>query len=303
MLNRRPLMMLTDVVLVPDRLYFSVTNIRPTSSAKVRYFSIENDPEFLYQPFFSDFGPLSLLHVHKFYVLVSKNISQKKDMKFHFVTTSSPNSLANAVFIASAFRMIYLKISAEEAMSPFASIAASLKPYRDASSFPSTYDLTVLSCLQGLKKAMSLGWYNPEMFNAREWEENEIVANGDMNWLIPDKLMAFASPHDKREIQPGWFVSTPNDLVPKFHSLGINHVVRLSKKFYDETVFVKNGIKHTELFFPDGTIPPLDILKKFLKIIEGDDVVALHCKAGLGRTYVYNMYILNSAFYDLIFPS
>ena len=224
-------------------------------------------------------------------------------MKFHFVTTSSPNSLANAVFIASAFRMIYLKISAEEAMSPFASIAASLKPYRDASSFPSTYDLTVLSCLQGLKKAMSLGWYNPEMFNAREWEENEIVANGDMNWLIPDKLMAFASPHDKREIQPGWFVSTPNDLVPKFHSLGINHVVRLSKKFYDETVFVKNGIKHTELFFPDGTIPPLDILKKFLKIIEGDDVVALHCKAGLGRTYVYNMYILNSAFYDLIFQS
>ncbi|OHT12305.1 hypothetical protein TRFO_17883 [Tritrichomonas foetus] len=298
MSTRRTSSLPTDIELIPSRLYFSVTNIRPHSTPKIRYFSIDNDPDFQYQPFFSDFGPLTLLHVHRFYTLVSNNLRIKKETKYHFVTTSNPNNVANAVYMASTFRMIYLNISPEEALTPFVSIVSTLKPYRDASSFPSTYDLSVLSCLQGLKRAMSLGWYNPYDFDAIEWEENEIVANGDMNWLIPNKLLAFASPHDKREIQPGWFVATPSDLITKFHDMGINHVVRLSKKFYDEKVFINNSINHSELFFPDGTIPPLDILKKFLKIIEGPDVVALHCKAGLGRTYVLFYYF---HFYHLCF--
>ena len=59
---------------------------------------------------------------------------------------------------------------------------------------------------------------------------------------------------------------------------------RLNNKTYDESIFKEAGFEHTELFFPDGTCPPDGIIDRFLGFVEGADVVALHCKAGLGRT-------------------
>lgn len=41
---------------------------------------------------------------------------------------------------------------------------------------------------------MKLGWYNPQTFKVKEYEEYERVDNGDMNWIIPGKFLAFSSP-------------------------------------------------------------------------------------------------------------
>lgn len=39
------------------------------------------------------------------------------------------------------------------------------------------------------------------------------------------------------------------------------------------------------MYFTDGTAPSLDIVDKFLELAESTDgVIAVHCKAGLGRT-------------------
>lgn len=49
--------------------------------------------------------------------------------------------------------------------------------------------------------------------------------------------------------------------------------------------FTSVGIDHHELFFPDGTVPSKEILIKFLDISENSRAaIAVHCKAGLGRT-------------------
>jgi len=62
-------------------------------------------------------------------------------------------------------------------------------------------------------------------------------------------------------------------------------VVRLNTKTYDRQRFLNRGINHTDLFFPDGSIPPDSILEKFVMLTEREPgVVAVHCKAGLGRT-------------------
>lgn len=61
--------------------------------------------------------------------------------------------------------------------------------------------------------------------------------------------------------------------------------MRLNEAKYDRQKFLANGINHTDLFFIDGTVPPLAIEKKFLDLSESDKgVLAIHCKAGLGRT-------------------
>lgn len=39
------------------------------------------------------------------------------------------------------------------------------------------------------------------------------------------------------------------------------------------------------MYFADGTAPTLDIVNKFIELAESTDgVIAVHCKAGLGRT-------------------
>lgn len=40
---------------------------------------------------------------------------------------------------------------------------------------------------------------------------------------------------------------------------------------YDEKKFEEIGIKHTELYFPDGTCPPESVLRAFLDLCEEED--------------------------------
>lgn len=54
---------------------------------------------------------------------------------------------------------------------------------------------------------------------------------------------------------------------------------------YDRRLFSQAGLRHHDLYFPDGTCPPDGILAEFLSIAESErGALAIHCKAGLGRT-------------------
>ncbi len=78
---------------------------------------------------------------------------------------------------------------------------------------------------------------------------------------------------------------TPDDYVPIFKKFGVTLVVRLNKPQYDKTKFTKQGVKHIDLYFLDGSTPPDDIVEKFLEAAEAEKgAIAIHCKAGLGRT-------------------
>ena len=62
-------------------------------------------------------------------------------------------------------------------------------------------------------------------------------------------------------------------------------VIRLNKPQYDRQKFIDAGIKHLDLYFIDGSTPSKEIIKQFLDAVEAEKgAVAVHCKAGLGRT-------------------
>eukprot|EP00439_Symbiodinium_sp_Y106_P081371 s250_g20.t1 len=106
-----------------------------------------------------------------------------------------------------------------------------------------------------------------------------------MNWIIPDKFLAFAGPSPTSTDADGFPAFTPEDYVPIFRDAGIGLVVRLNKKQYDRRRFVDHGLKHVDLYFLDGSCPDKEIISKFLYIVENEpSAVAVHCKAGLGRT-------------------
>jgi len=163
-----------------------------------------------------------------------------------------------------------------------------LKPFHDASPCICSYDLTVLDCLRGLVKARMYGFFDFKTFDVQEYEHFEQVENGDLNWIIKDRILAFAGPHYRRNVsREGYCTLTPDDYIPYFKEKKVSMVIRLNKKCYEETDFTEVGVNHFEQYYLDGSCPPYSILQNVLQAMESvppDEAFAIHCKAGLGRT-------------------
>ncbi|KAG7265190.1 hypothetical protein CRUP_030304 [Coryphaenoides rupestris] len=111
------------------------------------------------------------------------------------------------------------------------------------------------------------------------------VENGDFNWIVPGKFLAFSGPHLKTKVENGYPLHAPEAYFPYFRKHNVTTVVRLNKKVYDAKRFTDAGFQHHELYFVDGSTPSDLIMQRFLHLCEATDgAVAVHCKAGLGRT-------------------
>jgi cell division cycle 14 len=189
-----------------------------------------------------------------------------------------------------AFMVIILKMSPIDAYEKFKSYHPMIKPYRDASKGDCYYNCTILHCLQGLEQGIKHNWYNFKTFNVKEYEHYERVENGDLNWIIPGKFVAFMGPVDRREEgQRSGF--TPEEYCESvFKTWNVKKVIRLNEAKYDRRRFITQGVSHTDLFFVDGSNPSDEIANDFMKICErhfesqNSGAIAVHCKAGLGRT-------------------
>lgn len=83
----------------------------------------------------------------------------------------------------------------------------------------------------------------------------------------------------------GYPLHSPKTYFKYFRVNDVSTIVRLNKKMYDASQFTEGGFDHKDLFFIDGSVPSDAIMRQFLKIAENaTGAVAVHCKAGLGRT-------------------
>ncbi|XP_057181315.1 dual specificity protein phosphatase CDC14AB isoform X3 [Triplophysa rosa] len=287
---------------IKDRLYFATLRSKPKSTANTHYFS--TDEEYVYENFYADFGPLNLAMLYRyccklnkklklascsslmcscFGILKSFTLTRKRIVHY---TSFDQRKRANAAVLIGAYAVIYLKKTPEETYRALISGSnASYLPFRDASFGNCTYNLTVLDCLQGIRKALQHGFLNFETFEVNEYEHYERVENGDLNWIIPGKLLAFSGPHPKSKVENGYPLHAPEAYFPYFRKHNVTTVVRLNKKIYDAKRFTDAGFDHYDLFFVDGSTPSDIITRRFLHLCESTDgAVAVHCKAGLGRT-------------------
>ncbi|XP_006169096.1 dual specificity protein phosphatase CDC14A isoform X4 [Tupaia chinensis] len=269
-----------------DRLYFATLRNRPKSTVNTHYFSI--DEELVYENFYADFGPLNLAMVYRYCCKLNKklksySLSRKKIVHY---TCFDQRKRANAAFLIGAYAVIYLKKTPEEAYR--ALLSGSNPPYipfRDASFGNCTYNLTILDCLQGIRKGLQHGFFDFETFDVDEYEHYERVENGDFNWIVPGKFLAFSGPHPKSKIENGYPLHAPEAYFPYFKKHNVTAIVRLNKKIYEAKRFTDAGFEHYDLFFIDGSTPSDNIVRRFLNICENTDgAIAVHCKAGLGRT-------------------
>lgn len=273
------------VEIIPDRLYWVALHTVPKNTAKSQYFAIDN--ELVYEPFFADFGPLNLAMTYRYCRLLHAKLQDPTlaDKRIIHYCSHDPKKRANAAYLMGAYQVIAMGKGADLAYQPFCGIYPPFLPFRDATCGICTFHLTILDCLKGLEKGIELNFFDWTKFDVEPYEFFEKVENGDMNWVVPDKFLAFAGPSPTPTDADGYPAFTPEDYVPTFRNAGISLVVRLNKKQYDRRRFIDHGIRHVDLYFLDGSCPSREIINKFLHITENEPgAVAVHCKAGLGRT-------------------
>eukprot|EP00929_Paragymnodinium_shiwhaense_P009025 TRINITY_DN113043_c0_g1_i2.p1 TRINITY_DN113043_c0_g1~~TRINITY_DN113043_c0_g1_i2.p1 ORF type:complete len:421 (-),score=61.26 TRINITY_DN113043_c0_g1_i2:143-1405(-) len=257
----------------------------PTDTARSHFFSV--DHELVYEPFHSDFGPLNMALVYRYCRRLAEKLHEPAlaSKKIVHYCSNDPKKRANAAFLVGAYQVIVMQRSAAEAYDVFRGVYPPFLAFRDACSGPCSYQCTILDCLEGLEYAMKLKWFDYRTFDVESYEYFEKVEHGDMNWVVPDRFLAFAGPFDRAIDPDGYPATQPEDLVPIFQEAGIGLIVRLNHADYDRQRFIRHGIKHVDLYFLDGSCPPPEVVVKFLHVVENEPTaIAVHCKAGLGRT-------------------
>ncbi|KAK2958550.1 putative Dual specificity protein phosphatase CDC14A [Blattamonas nauphoetae] len=283
------------VAIFKDRLYYVALRSQPRTSSRIHFFTTDNT--LLYQPFSADFGPLNMSCLYRFCIqlLDLLKTTEAQGTAIYYYSGMDGTKRANSICLICSYCVLYEGMTADEAYRPFVGMYPSLPPFRDASYGPSTYNITVLDVLRGLQHARDVGFMqfgiNPQTrapfstFNCQEYDHYERVENGDLNWIVPGKFIAFSGPSNtSMNLANGICTHSPEFYIPYFQRSGVTAVVRLNKKMYDRKRFVDKGIRHYDLYFVDGGIPSEAIVKKFIEISEQEGVVAVHCKAGLGRT-------------------
>ncbi|KAG8455327.1 hypothetical protein GDO86_001504 [Hymenochirus boettgeri] len=273
------------VEMAKDRLYFAILCSRPKTTSGAHYFCV--DDELVYENFYADFGPLNLAMLYRYCMKLNKKVksfSLTKKKIVHY-TNGDEKKQANAAFLIGSYAIIYLNKQPLEVHKLLQAGITNYLPFRDASFGTCNFHLTLLDCFQAVHKALQYNFFDFKTFDVEEYQHYERAENGDFNWIIPGKFLAFSGPHQKSKIESGYPHHAPEAYFPYFRKHSISTIIRLNKKMYDAKRFTDGNFEHYDLFFVDGSTPSDPIVKKFLNICENaEGAVAVHCKAGLGRT-------------------
>lgn len=272
------------IEVIKERLYFISTRAPLRDNTTQHCFT--TDHTLCYEPFFSDFGPLNLSCLFRFCRAVRAKLKSPKHVgkQLIYYCSTSPQHRANSAAIVGAFLIIEMNKTPTEAYDGLKALEPFL-PFRDASMGPCPFKVTVLHALMAIYKAHKLNFLNFDHFNPDEYEYFECVENGDLNVMLPNKFIAFSGPHRTKTGPDGYPQMIPEDYFPIWKKFNVTTVVRLNRKMYEKQKFTDAGFHHYDLFFIDGTNPTEEILYAFLDLCEREQgVIAVHCKAGLGRT-------------------
>ena len=215
---------------------------------------------------------------------------------------------ANAACLLAAYMVLIQSWAPHLALAPIAQADPPLMPFRDAGYSQADYGITVQDVVYGVWRAKEEGFCALPQFDLEEYERYERVDQGDFNWLTPH-FLAFASPQHSPvaviDMNSPLYDTLPKTLdavdahptlpqpfknvLTHFSERNIGLVVRLNSELYSPSYFTALGIEHLDMIFDDGTCPTLSVVRKFITLAHETITVknkgiAVHCKAGLGRT-------------------
>jgi cell division cycle 14 len=256
------------------------------------------DPNIQYCPLCDDFGPMNMACVVNFILQLDTELSSFAGSRIFYCVDDGRRNLTNAVFLMGSYLILKLDTAVEDVEDCFSWLEeGQYEEYRDATFSQPTFRLALADCWRALSKARRLGWVGPPdaegfcgALDMREYEHYDDPLNGDMHEVVPDKLIAFVGPQDLggehyRDDERGRRRFSPAFFADLFDERGVAAVVRLNEPCYDPRAFTQRGAALVDLPFDDCTAPPAAVADAFLALVAAAaGPVAVHCKAGLGRT-------------------
>ena len=266
-----------------------------------RFLRFEPEDSIQYFPLCDDFGPMNLASVVKFVRQLDSELEQHPDCTFFYSVDMGPRPLTNAVFLLGAYLILRLDLTVDEVSDSFSWLDRTLiEPYRDATFAEADFGLTLEDCWGGLAKGIEQGWvdlpsspdeeYRWGLIDVDEYAHYDDPINGDLHEVVPGKFIAFQGPVDLdgdlyRDDERGFRRFSPDFYAGVFKDYGVTAVVRLNEPRYDGRRFIESGMAFHDLEFEDCTAPPAAVADEFVRLADAaEGAVAVHCKAGLGRT-------------------
>ncbi|KAA8646349.1 hypothetical protein EYZ11_011348 [Aspergillus tanneri] len=271
------------------------------------YFTV--DDILLYNSFHADFGPLHIGHLYRFAVqfheILGDPANSERAVVFYSKTDS--RSRANAACLVACYMVLIQSWPPHLALAPIAQADPPYMPFRDAGYSQADFILNIQDVVYGVWKAKEQSLCGLRDFSLEEYEKFERVDMGDFNWITP-QFLAFASPQhqpvDPIPLNTPEYAALPSkvsevlasklplpfkNVLAHFATRNVGLVVRLNSELYCPSYFTALGISHIDMIFEDGTCPPLPLVRRFIKmahemITVKNKGIAVHCKAGLGRT-------------------
>lgn len=209
-----------------------------------------------------------------------------KDQRIvHHVTGISPHVYTNSAVFCCAYTVLILEKTIEEAYTPFLSLPP-LIPFRDITFDNSKYNIIPYDAISALCKASEVKMIDIYTFDVDEYLKTYDVENGDITWIIPNKMCVFSTPNlQQTELWNGKYSWGVKEYSDYFHEKGVTDIIRLEEADYNINVWNKYGFNAYEYLFTTGEIPSQRVEVSFFNITDKPkSVVAISCNSGLGRS-------------------
>lgn len=289
-----------------DSTVFCNDQILNNPSSSFIFWSFKEGYNWYYDGFNNDFGPYNLATTHLFCSRLkiwfdTQHLRDPDKYVAIVLDDSNPEQKLNAKLATAIAAMVLLNMTDVEVKQRLnfymtykgkigeprkeLHLKDSVTTFADVSGHRSIIQINLKDCIEAFYAAMKLNFYNYYDFDHADYMFYEAVLSGDSNWIIPNKILAFAGPCDGTNRSVINHKHRPQFYYHYFKDHNVTTIVRLNEPEYDSSGFTDYGFEHFDLIFPDGSPPTSTIANKFIKIVdEAKGAVAVHCYAGIGRT-------------------
>lgn len=229
----------------------------------------------------NEYGPINMGNIILFINYISElktKINEDIPIVYYVYNSNNNYDLLNALFLFGCYFIIKENYTIEKVLFDIHYIFEFCPQYySDCISNYSGYVISIKDCFKTIKFIIDNKYFDINKFNLNEYLYYNEYQFRDMT-IILDKFLAMSCPSSYKI----------DNIINELKKKNIKNVIRLNKDTsYDKNLFQDNNIIIHDLYFEDMTTPTIHIIKKFLNIISKypvEEIFAIHCKAGIGRT-------------------
>lgn len=238
----------------------------------------------LYMPLKNDYGPINICCIINFCNFIDEKMQNPelihRNIVYYIYLLNERNNayLLNSVFMMGCYLIIKKNICVNKVIFDILHIFNEHPCYFiDCISEWGGYYSSIIDCLRAISFIYKNDIEDLNNFNIEDYEYLTDYSQRDMN-IIANKFIAMTCPSQKNIY----------DVCNELKKRNVKLVIRLNENNnYDSKIFETQNIDVLDLYFDDYSVPSIKIIKKFMNAvnnIEYSDKVAIHCRAGLGRT-------------------